>query len=294
MVCHPCVDLVGAVDPDKEARDRFASVYKLPVWSDLASVEQVHGPTTFDLVVVAVPPKHQPALVEDLLDCFNPRLLLLEKPVSIDASGAQRVRLVAARSSNLRVAVNYIRRYVPSVLKLQKQLLLGELGELLHGRIVYGKGLLTNASHFVNLAEAWLGPLHLNGQIVLGAPFADYDYETNLTLEPEMHPGALLHVCSIGASGLRAGELDLWFNGGRLCWLNDGQSLCLWKPSHAPPGDSYRPLKVVPQQFATGMDHYQHFVLDSLVRHLQDPSQTPIHCDLEAGLQTLNLLAGAF
>ena len=41
LACHPEVEIMGAVDPDRNARDRFTSVYERPAWTDLAEREQV-------------------------------------------------------------------------------------------------------------------------------------------------------------------------------------------------------------------------------------------------------------
>ena len=130
-------------------------------------------------------------------------MLLLEKPVATNAAGADQLRRVCECRPDLLVAVNYIRRYLPVVLQLHKQLQNGELGELLHGRLTYGKGLLSNGSHFVNLAEAWLGPLRVKGQVQRGPVFLGFDREASLTLMAERHSDALLQVCSIGSAGLQ-------------------------------------------------------------------------------------------
>ncbi len=58
-------------------------------------------------------------------------------------------------------------------------------------------------------------------------------------------------------------------------------------------GDSHRPLMATPEVRPSGMEHYQHHVLDSLVRHGQQPAAVPIHCDLDVGLKTLELLESA-
>ena len=48
-----------------------------------------------------------------------------------------------------------------------------------------------------------------------------------------------------------------------------------------------------PELFPSGMEHYQHHVLDNLVRHGQRPSEVPIHCELSEGFETLQLLESA-
>ena len=79
IACHPQVELVGAVDPDPVARQRFSRVYQRPTWVNLETLEDTAGALSFDFVVVAVPPILQPRLVEELLMRFSLRLLLLEK-----------------------------------------------------------------------------------------------------------------------------------------------------------------------------------------------------------------------
>lgn len=294
LACHPRVDLVAAVDRSIQARQRFNSVYACPAFGDLDACFQDLDPHDIELVVVAVPPTLQPSLVEQLLAICRPRMLLLEKPVAINVEQADRLRMACMHRPKLVVAVNYIRRYLPVVLEVQSQLQVGaRFGELLHGRLVYGKGLLSNGSHFVNLAEAWLGPFCPKNVLDQGPPFSGFDREACLTLTAASHHHAPLHLESIGRAGLRAGELDLWFTHGRLLWANDGQTVQCWRLGKAAHGDSHRPLMVEPEVLPSGMEHYQHHVLDNLVRHSQQPAVVPVHCDLNAGFETLQLLESA-
>ena len=92
LACHPQVELVAAVDPSAQARERFSAVYACPAFADLEDFFQGPGRHELDLVVVAVPPALQPSLVEQLLARCSPRMLLLEKPVAINVEAAQRLR----------------------------------------------------------------------------------------------------------------------------------------------------------------------------------------------------------
>ena len=293
LACHPQVELVAAVDPAPLPRARFSAVYAAPVFADLEAYLQSPEAQDVDLVVVAVPPTLQPSLVEQLLARCTPRMLLLEKPVAINVQAAKRLRQACLRHPNLVVAVNYIRRYLPVVLEFQSQLKVGHLGELLHGRLVYGKGLLSNGSHFVNLAQAWLGPLCTGEVVDQGPAFAGFDQEASLTLTASSHNDAVLYVQSIGRAGLRAGELDLWFSKGRLLWSNDGSTVQRWRLAELASGDSHRSFVAEAELFPSRMGHYQHHVLDNLVRHGQQPAGVPIHCDFNAGFETLQLLESA-
>ena len=94
----------------------------------------------------------------------------------------------------------------------------------------------------------------------------------------------------IGGAGLRASD---WISGqGRLLWSNDGPAfsagVLVTQPRVTATGPDGR-ARAVP----IGHEHYQHHVLDNLVRHGQQPEEVPIHCDFNAGFETLQLLESA-
>ena len=294
LACHPCFELLAGVDPNPVARDRFARVYRKPAHESIAAWRAASTGPDPDLVVIAVAPQLQPALVEQLLALMAPRLLLLEKPVAASLDGAHSLERACSRQPGIIVGVNYVRRFLPAVIHWKQLLQAGELGKLLHGQITYGKGLLSNGSHFVNLAEAWLGPLTPGLTIDPGPNCFGFDREASLELCAAAHFDAPLVVRSVGGARLRAGELDLWFQGGRLCWRNDGRAITFWKRRPAADGESHDSLAEEADLIPTGIEHYQHSVLEALIRHYQDPLLKPLQCSLKDGIHTLETLTSAF
>ena len=293
LACHPGFSLEAGVDPSPEARQRFSRLYGAPAYADLASWRSACLDLPPDLVVIAVAPQLQPSLVEELLQFTEPQLLLLEKPIARDIEQGRLLHDVCARHPQMHVAVNYIRRWLPSVHAWRRRLHAGELGQLLHGHLTYGKGLLSNGSHFVNLAEGWLGPLTLGRVIDRGKACMGFDREANIELLAANHDMAPLQVRSVGSAGIRAGELDLWFECGRLCWLNHGETIAFWPRQEPNHGDSHAPLSAEPDLHPTGLKNYQLEVVDALYRHLRDPDACPLLCDLSDGLRTLETIASA-
>ena len=293
LACHPGFVLEAGVDPSPAARELFTRLYGAPAYADLPSWRAASAGASPDLVVIAVAPQQQPALVNTLLELTQPRLLLLEKPLACDRKQGLALQAACKQQPMLPVAVNYIRRWLPAVQAWRQRLQVGELGALLHGQLTYGKGLLSNGSHFVNLAEAWLGPLRLGRVLDPGIPYLGFDRELSLELLAADHHLAPLQVRSVGAAGLRAGELDLWFEGGRLCWPDHGRSIAFWPRRATALGDSHAPLAADPELVPTGLEHYQLEVVDAIHRHLQDPGGSPLKCDFSDGLRTLETLAPA-
>ena len=299
LVCHPGYVLTAGIDPNPEARQRFENLYGIKTFPDLAAWSNDTVDCGLDLAVVAVGPEHQKVLVESLCLLAAPRMLLLEKPVSISLEESRALKAYCSNKNDLKVAVNYIRRYLPAVKEWQSRLMSGELGTLIYGQITYGKGLLSNASHFVNLAEAWLGPLKFGHLIDKGSACLGFDWEASLELLASHHDDASLLVRSVGSSGMRAGELDLWFTGGRLSWQNNGEFIAFW-PRRTPVKyatgeiDSHDCLTAEPELTPTGIDQYQMEVMSELHLSLLDPTRSPLICSLKEGLHTIETLLSAY
>lgn len=293
LACHPGFELVAGIDPDPDARDRFENIYHRRAYPDLDEWHASTPDPRLDLAVIAVHPKLQPLVVEKLLSLLVPRALLLEKPVAMNPEEANKVVNSCANHSNLVVAVNYIRRYLPVVKEWRLRLRAGDLGKLIHGQITYGKGLLSNGSHFVNLAEFWLGPLKPKCILDFGVSFLNFDQEASVELIAVDHSNAPVVVRSIGGCGLRAGELDLWFEKGRICWCNDGQKIAYWPQMCAAEGDSHSPLSPRPIIYKTGIDHYQHEVVSEVHTYLTEQGAPRIACELNDSVCTLQTLVNA-
>lgn len=293
LACHPGFAIEAGLDLSPEARQRFTKLYGVPSYADLATWQAAGVNAPPDLVVISVSPQRQPALVQALLEITQPQLLLLEKPVASDLEQGRALQAACERYPQMSVGVNYIRRWLPSVQAWRSRLQAGELGQFLHGQLTYGKGLLSNGSHFVNLAEGWLGPLTLGRVIDRGKACMGFDREANVELLAADHGLAPLQVRSVGSAGLRAGELDLWFEGGRLCWPDHGRAIEFWSRCRPAHGDTHAPLSSDPELYSTGLEHYQLEVVDALHRHLRDPIASPLSCDRDDAFRTLQILAPA-
>lgn len=292
IACHPDFELVGGVDLDSAARNRFESTYGRPAYACLSDWFVNSPDQRLDVAVIAVPTQLQPGLVEKLLSLVSPRLLLLEKPVAVGVEESAAIEQACAMHQDMIVAVNYIRNYLPAVQNWKLRLRDGQLGKLIHGQITYGKGLLTNGSHFVSLAEAWLGTLICHRVYDVGPICLGFDREANLELNALDHDCAPVLVRSVGRSGLRAGEVDLWFEGGRLCWQDNQINIAFWRRCSQVNSDDFASLSREPEYLPTEINHYQHEVLENLRSVLRNSGAKPF-CSLLSASQTLRTLAPA-
>lgn len=148
----PHFALVGAVDPDAFARERFTARYGTPAF---ATIAEASG-TIPEVVVVATPTELHLATVEAVLATCHPRTLVCEKPLAFTLAEATRL-LDLCRQRGCAVYVNYMRRTDPTTAELRARLRDGRIAAPLKGVVWYSKGLYNGASHFVNLLEDLLG-----------------------------------------------------------------------------------------------------------------------------------------
>ena len=191
------------------------------------------------------------------------------------------------------VCVNFHRRYLPVVQNWKKIISSGEIGKFIHGNIVYGKGLLTNGSHFINLAEYWIGDLENHKTLKTGLNYDDFDTETSFILESKKRR-AILNINSIGGYHLRSGELDLWFEGGRICWLNNGNQLNFWpRKTTNNKLEIYDSLSQEPEVYFTEITKSQYYVLDLIYKNLYENKPYKIPCKLDDCIKTMELIFSA-
>ena len=82
------------------------------------------------------------------------KAIIIEKPLATNVAEASAL-LAEADSKNIEVVVNYSRRFAESHHRIKKQILEGEIGEIIAINGAYSKGILHNGSHWFDLVR-WL------------------------------------------------------------------------------------------------------------------------------------------
>jgi len=100
-------------------------------------------------VIIATPDILHYENVIDILN-YNVNGIFVEKPVAMSAKEAYHI-LSEVRKKKIKIEVNYFRRFLPSYIKIKKDIRANKFGKILFGRGIYDKGLLHNGSHMINL-----------------------------------------------------------------------------------------------------------------------------------------------
>tara|TARA_B100000212_G_C27323889_1_gene511461 strand:- start:94 stop:1116 length:1023 start_codon:yes stop_codon:yes gene_type:complete len=289
IACHPSFNLIAGIDNNKDACNKFNLIYINPTYNNIDSF-LFADKTNIDFVIIAVNPENQPKLIEEVINKINPKVLLLEKPIAISMKESLKVELLCKSKPDLIVCINYGRRYLPLVKHWKKIISEGELGGFLYGNIVYGKGIISNGSHFINLAQNWIHNLEFLQTFNKGKKLNDFDRELSFILR-DKNNNSLLGVHSIGKNNLRAGEIDLWFENGRLCLLNNGKFLYFWPRLNSKSQmETHDSLIEIPKKYSTKNEKSQYFVIDSIKNIFHDNAKLNLPCTLNDGLDTMSII----
>ena len=216
---HGGFRLAGCVDPDVEKARDFARRWQVD--EAFPDLEAAAG-AAYDVVSICSPLVAHAGQLQALLD-WDVRLVFCEKPLTIDTALSQEI-VDTYRARNRPLAVNYQRRWDPSVRKVKADIASGRWGRLLSAHGIYTKGIYANGSHLIDLLHTLIGPLE---PIMVTEQRIDYlpdDPTLGGILRTEDHR---LVVLSIGDSRcFTIFELDLLFEQGRITFGDSGWTLC--------------------------------------------------------------------
>jgi predicted dehydrogenase len=150
--------LAACVEPDKVRRKVFMDTWCVPV--GFSSIEKaINSGAKFDVINICSPTRcHAQDLYSALV--LQPKLIFCEKPIAPSLADTEHL-VAACNKANIPLAVNYTRRWDPSISDLQADMKVGRWGELRSVVGLYNKGILNNGSHMLDLLHLLVGHLEV-------------------------------------------------------------------------------------------------------------------------------------
>jgi len=147
---HKRYDLKFGIDTDKERRDVFSKYTGKPAYNYLKET----GMKNIDIVSVCVPTGHHLNVIKEIVKNLRVKYILCEKPIADNESDYREI-VAICRRNNIKLVVNYMRRWDPAVFKIKQMLQRKYFGEIRAVHCYYTKGLFNNASHSIDLLHYW-------------------------------------------------------------------------------------------------------------------------------------------
>ena len=149
----PGTTLVAGADVDAVRRKAFRDNHpSAGVYSDFADM---FAAAELDVVSICTPVELRLEVVGAAV-AAGVRAILCEKPIAVDVEHALALRSAVQRAG-VPFLVGYFRRWDAATMDMREQIRAGRLGEIQRVVASYGKGLLHNGSHLLDLIAFLLG-----------------------------------------------------------------------------------------------------------------------------------------
>lgn len=147
-------NLVGFIDKDFNKAQKAAQIWNTNVFKNIDEAFESHK---IDVVCVSVPDEYHYDVIKQISQ-YHISLIFAEKPLAKTLHEADEIINIVNRN-NIPLAVNYSRRYIPEFIQIKSNIIDGQYGKFITGRAYYGKGLLHNGSHAVDLLRYFIGEI---------------------------------------------------------------------------------------------------------------------------------------
>lgn len=277
------VRLVACVDPDAERREAFARRWGVErQFADLGELRRADLP--LDVVSLCTPDARHADDLAALAE-IPVRAVFAEKPLALDPVAAEKI--VASYALAKRgLAVAYLRRWDPAIGELADAIAANRYGPFRGAQAHYGKGLMHNGSHMVDLLVSLVGALR---PVAARARFAGPDAgDPTIEAELETVDGAPVRLLATEHRDYDLFEATLVFARG-VVELKEGASIVVERLAEATPGYAghRRPSQGVrrPSRQAEAMERAVANVIGWL------DTGAPLACDGAIALDALRVCA---
>jgi len=271
---HPGYELFCGIDPDESKRALFESKFNKPAFNSLDECNELENS---DLFVVSSPTHKHATNIREILENFNPDMILCEKPISENLEEAEQV-LELSRKSRVKLFVNYFRRYDSSSPKI-KEIIESSDDKNITVIVKYTKGFIHNGSHFFNLLEYFLDgykdiytPIDVNG--------LNKD-SVNVCLEFNKGRAFFIH----NTDSTEPFSMDITGTFGRITYMNGGLNIYYQDRILSKQFKNEYVHDISFKELQTNFKKYQWQVYDMIYNHKNSKEMT---CTGEEALKTLH------
>ncbi|MGE5396040.1 MAG: Gfo/Idh/MocA family protein [Chitinophagales bacterium] len=275
------LELVGFTDVDYE-RAKTAT----QIWGGqaFASLDEALGQDV-DIAVVTAPDEYHYEVLMQLVG-YPLRVVLAEKPLAKSLANAMEIKRIY-ENNEIPVLVNYTRRFVPEFQSLKARLNQCEYGRLLAGNCYYGKGMLHNGSHLVDLLRFLFG--EITGWSIFERINDFYDDDPSLSAVLKFDSGENLVLQAVDCRAYSLFELDLLFEKQRIRVVDSGFVIEEHQVVEDQIYSGYRRIRKG-REFPAGLGDAMALAYDNIVQYLDGTCE--LKCTLNDAYRAMTICIG--
>ena len=254
---HPGFSLVGFVDSNYKMAQEAAKIWGGKAYKTVAELFKHEA---IDVVCVSTSDDSHFKILQSLKR-YSIRGGLTEKPLTTDINDS--AQLVGDKFfQHHPFVVNYSLRYTPELQKIKEEIVCGKYGAFITGNGSYGKGLLHNGSHLLDLLSFFgllVKGFKITGQI------CDYSKkDPSISVLLSIKGGGLFNLQAISAVHYTLFEIDLFFSRARVRILNGGQEVEIFGVDEDKNFSGYRRLFLQKKQKTSRLRRSMYKAVDNL------------------------------
>jgi len=273
LVLHPEYDLIGAVDSRIQRVSSFEKIFSRPGFS---IIENALGDLNPDMVVIATPTNSHAVIMEKVLSLCTPRAILCEKPLAYKVTVANAmVELCSLKGVDL--LVNYPRRSDAAVQRVKSLVRDGDNLGAFEGVARYGKGLIHNGTHLLDMLTFWFGSSKVD-HVMPQKKLLTGDIDGDIDFQLQFKSGRI----EVESQGLQSDVFNLQIHSqaGILRYEAGGNDVT-WQSLLSQPTPIMRDFRM-----KNSMNRYQYEVYTDLARRLR--GQSTLLCSGAESLMSLS------
>jgi predicted dehydrogenase len=161
---QPKVKIVALCDPEIERLNQAGKVWKVKnLYTDF---HELLGTENIDILSICTPTFLRLEILKEAVQ-QDIKHIICEKPIAATLEEAEEM-LSICKKNNITVSLNYLRRWDPEISKIKEKLNKFGFGEIQVVTAYYGKGILNNGSHLIDLMNYYFGTptaVRVNGKV---------------------------------------------------------------------------------------------------------------------------------
>jgi predicted dehydrogenase len=259
---HPRFNLVGFIDIDPKKAEKAAKIWHTNNYKTID--EAFSKENNIDIVSVCVPDELHYQIIKQLIK--KPvKLIFTEKPITKSLNQAKDI-INLCKDKQISLLVNYTRRFVPEIIKLKEDIQGGVYGKFICGNSYYGKGIIHNGSHLIDLIRYLISDITAVSTITKQYDF--YKDDPSLSTILKINNNINIFMLNINCKFYTIFELDLFFEKARIRIIDSGNMIEKYKTLKSKTFKGYKYLSIS-DKVKTSLNKSIYFAVNNIYNHLE-------------------------
>lgn len=274
---HAGFNLIGFFDKDIKKAQKAANIWRCNAFE---SINEAFSSGTIDVVSVAVPDEYHYVVLKEISK-FPIKVVFAEKPLTKTVNEAKEIVQIF-KEKNIDMIVNYSRRFVPEFERIKNDIEKGIYGDYLTGTGYYGKGIIHNGSHLIDILRYLIGEIDTIKPISSISDFYSDDESVSAVLTFENNKPFFIQY--IDCRKYTIFEIDILFERKRIRIYDSGFKIEEYDIQENKIFKGYKNI-VKNAEIDTSLHNALYNAAENIYKHLIEGQN--LKCNIEDGYKTL-------